>query len=170
MKSIAQKLGLDADASEEAILEELTKLQKRADAAEKQLAATTTERDQIKNRCTSLEGEICESLLDACGLKPEDRRRPHLVNGIKPLTNREARITHLADFGLRPTEMRMHVPGRVLNRAEGRTPATTSDLGDEQALAARAAKIKNRANELVAEGSSFERAWNLATTEINAGK
>jgi len=168
MKSIAIKLGLAADTSDEALLEEVIKLQNRATTAEKQVTALTTERDQFKNRCTGLEGEICDSLLDACGLKSDDRRRPHLLGGLKPLANREARITHLADFGLKPLERGIYSTAvRILNRADGKTPATTSDSTDEEALAAKATRIKNRANELVASGTPFERAWNLATTEIN---
>lgn len=167
MKSIALKLGLAADTSDETILDEVARLQNRAVTAEKQVTALTTERDHIKNRCTSLEGEICESLLDACGIKTDDRRRPHLIGGLKPLANRDARITHLADFGLKPLERGNHsAPARILNRAEGKTPVT-ADSTDEEALSAKATRIKNRANELVASGTPFERAWNLATAEIN---
>ena len=65
MKSIATRLGLSADASEESVLAEVTKLQNRCTAAEGQLTPLTTERDELKNRVTALDAEQIDAELDA---------------------------------------------------------------------------------------------------------
>jgi len=128
MKSIAAQLGLSAEASEDAILAEVTKLHNRATSAESQIAALTTERDTlktetgtIKNRVTELEtanttllGEQIDADLDAAGIKDEtvkNRWKPVLGT----LKNRAERQTFLAD--LAPEKQ------NLTNRASATVPA-----------------------------------------------
>lgn len=137
MKSIAQKLGLAAEASEDAILAEVTKLQNRLTTLEPLEAENTT----LKNRTTELETEQCETLLDACGIKKDDKRRAHLVSSLKMLKNRDERLAHLLDFEIKPIEAKEKTNStRVLNRGDNRQTnaqsaapqqLTSAQLGNE---------------------------------------
>ncbi len=131
MKSIAQKLGLAPEASEDAILGEVTKLQNRLTTLEPLEAENTT----LKNRVAATEGEQYETLLDACGLKKDDVRRARLVPALKTLKNREERLAYLADFELKPVEAKKDTAAqtRVLNRGAGN--------GGQQVTAASGATI-----------------------------
>lgn len=161
MKSIAQKLGLAAEASEDAILGEVIKLQNRLTTLE----PLSGENEKLKNRVAEVEADACESLLDGCGIKPDDKRRAHLVSSLKVLKNREERLAHLLDFDIKPVEDKAGKPAqsRVLNRKDGKQTEAITEEADEQALAG---KIKNRTNELQATGMKFDRAWNQATAEL----
>lgn len=146
MKSIAQKLGLAPEASEDAILGEVTKLQNRLTTLEPLEAENT----KLKNRVAEIDGDQCETLLDACGLKKDDARRTRLVPVLKTLKNREERLSYLADFEIKPVEPKPDKPGagRVLNRADGKggekqTAATTGEVTSAQ-LHVEIRKIMNR--------------------------
>jgi phage I-like protein len=173
MKLIANRLGLSADASEEAILGELDKVIKNANGVN----IVTTERDTLKNRVTELEKttndlqvEIVDGLMDACGIKEDDKIRNRLRPALTPMKNREERIEALADFGFelggakaeeRPTQTKLH------NR-EGKQPEQkrgSSAKGDEKEIAER---IRNRATELhgAAPGRGFNNCWEQAQREI----
>ena len=153
MKNIASKLGLAAEASEEAIVAAVTKIMNRN--AELEPLAETNK--TLTNRLTALEGEQIDSLLTEC--KVTDAK---IINRVKPalapLANREERLKYLADFGYKPGEAK-----RVLNRGSGTAPdETTPAAGDEQA---RVEKIRNRCSELQKSGLKFDAAWAKAVSE-----
>ena len=141
MKSIAQKLGLAAEASEEAILDGVIKLQNRIAALEPLQAENTT----LKNRIATQDGESVDALLDLHQVKDEklrNRLKPVLV----PLANREERVAALLDFGHKPAEAgKTTASTRLLNRKDGKQTETATEAADEQELAQ---KITNRATEL----------------------
>lgn len=157
MKNIAAKLGLAPEASEEAILGEVTKLQNRITTLEPLDAENTT----LKNRVAEVEGDACESLLDGCGIKKDDKRRAHLVSSLKVLKNREERLAHLLDFDIKPVEGKETKvqQSRVLNRGEGK-PATTQTAtvdAAEQSSFVESIRVKNRC--------TFAEAWDQAKRE-----
>ena len=163
MKQIASRLGLSADASEEAILGELTKILNRAETAEGQIAPLTTELATLKNRVATMENESADSILDAHGIKEDDKDRAAFKAGL--IHNRETGIAFLKRMGKSATEKKP-----LTNRGEAKTPgdAAESTAGDEQSTAA---KITNRAKEL--QGNSkrtFNDCWNQARQEVDAAK
>lgn len=134
MKNIATKLGLAPEASEDAILGEVIKLQNRLTTLE----PLSAENEKLKNRITAFDGEQVDSLLALHGVKEEK-----LVNRLKPvlaaMPTRADRVAALLDFGFKPAEATKPAPasGRVLNRADGK-PAAAEPAGNEQELAAKA--------------------------------
>lgn len=161
MKNIATKLGLAAEASEDAILAEVTKIMNRATEAEGKVTPLTQRVTALETDNQTLLGEQVDALLAGHGVKEEK-----VINRLKPvlvgLKNRDERIAALTDFGFKPLEAGKTASTRVLNRGEGKAPEATVDSTDEQA---KAEKIRNRANQLVAGGMKFEQAWNMARTE-----
>ncbi|MGB8352640.1 MAG: phage protease, partial [Chthoniobacteraceae bacterium] len=94
MNQIATKLGLSADASEEAILGELARILNRAADAETRLRPLADENASLKNRIDSLESEQIDADLDAHGIREENVRgklRPVLI----PMKNRADRVDFL---------------------------------------------------------------------------
>jgi phage I-like protein len=168
MKQIATKLGLSADASEDAIVGELGKILNRATTAEANLATVTTERDTLRNRMLVIDGEIIDADLDAAGITDEAIR-----NKVKPvllkMSNRDERVDFI---GL------MHKPAaekpgktaqvKLLNR-DGKKPGDAqADTGDDQE---KAEKIRNRAEELhgAAPMRGFDSCWRQAQREVLGG-
>jgi len=155
MKQIAQRLGLSADASEEAILGELTKIENRARTAEGALAPLTTERDTLKNRVASLEESQVEADLAAAGIKSDDPDRAALKTGL--LLNRESGLAFLKRIGSRQSPQKT----QITNRATAQTPAggkvstapVTNRMAEQRAEIGRQ-KVTNRC--------SHEEAFNLA--------
>jgi hypothetical protein len=144
MTTVCTALGLSADAAEEAVLAEVTRLQNRLAGLQSLEAEHTT----LRNRNRELEGEQCEVLLDVCGIDARDARRPRLKAGLEFLKNREERLGYLADFGLKPGETRPAKPAqRVLNRGTG-DAGRPQAVGEEHAGQNQAAKIMNRARQL----------------------
>ena len=146
MKQIATRLGLSADASEEAILGELTKLENRATTAEAQVAPLTVERDTLKNRVTELDAEQIDADLDAHGVKDEavrNRLKPVLV----PMKNREDRVAFLTEVVAKPaTETK---PQTKLFNRDGKAPIGKGASGDNVgAEKEKAQRIMNRSVEL----------------------
>lgn len=132
MKSVAALLGLSADASEEAIHAEVTKCKNRVTTLEGEVAPLQNRSTELETENKTLLGEQCDALLDAHGVKEDDKRRPHLVNNLKTLKNREARTAFLADFGLKPVEAKAPSTNvRVLNRQDG-TQTETLDVGNHE--------------------------------------
>lgn len=148
MKLIAQKLGLSADASEDAILGELVKIENRATTAEAALAPVTTERDTLKNRVQDMVTSVANSDLDEFGITTEDERneyRPMLI------ANREGTRKLLArgKAPAKPAEKSQPLH----NRAGAKTPvspAANQDGEVTEADKASASRISNRAGELKA--------------------
>ena len=98
MKSVCTLLGLSPDAAEDAVLAEVTKLKNRNAALE----PLATENLTLKNRNTELEGEQCDGLMDAHGLKADAPARVTLKPVLLTLKNREARTSFLKDCVIAP--------------------------------------------------------------------
>lgn len=121
MKSIAQKLGLAPEASEDAILGEVTKLQNRLTTLEPLEAENTT----LKNRITTHDGEQVEALLDLHQVK-EEKLRNRLKPVLVAMKDRAERVAALLDFGHKPADPAKPAQTRVLNRANGKPGETTA--------------------------------------------
>jgi hypothetical protein len=147
MNTVAIKLGLAADAPEETVLAEVSRLLNRIT----ELVPHEEENKSLRDRLSAIDDEQVHTLLDLHGVKDEkirNRLKPVLMS----LKNREERVAALSDFGFKPEERRS--PGRpaarLLNRFEGRQPRAEIVNLNEQALAQRAEaeigdyKIRNR--------------------------
>jgi len=166
MKSIAQKLGLAAEASEDAILAEVTKLQNRVT----ELTPLAEENTKLKNRVAKADEAAVSALLASHNVKDEK-----VLNRLKPvitaIDTHEERVAALNDLGFKvENKPAAAAPGtRVLNRqpAAVTTTATAETPADDKELAQ---KIMNRTVELQGKGMKFEPAWTQARREIIAGK
>ena len=147
MKQIAQKLGLSADASEEAIIGELTKLENRATTAEAQVSPLTVERDTLKNRLAELDAEQIDADLDAHGVK-DAAVRNRLKPVLAPMKNREERVAFLTDVVAKPATQA--APQTKLFNRDGKSPSGGKNANGENTGAERerAQRITNRAVEL----------------------
>lgn len=162
MKSIAQKLGLAPEASEDAILGEVTKLQNRLTKLEPFEAEVTT----LKNRIKDVETSAIES--EVAGLLAERKiTDDKVVNRLKPvlanLKNREDRAAFLDDCGFKAEAAKTASSTRIINRADSRSAATATETDD----AAKADKIRNRAHELktTAPTRDWDSCWQQASRE-----
>lgn len=167
MKSVATKLGLSADASEEAVLAEVTKIMNRATDAEGKITPLQTRVTALETENGALLGEQIDSDLAAHGVKDEkvvNRVRPILVG----LKNRAERVSFIELFGSQETKETKGTEGtrQVLNRADAKTPGAKG-AGEPANEQEKAQKILNRANELrgSAPGRSWESCWNQAVSE-----
>jgi len=110
MNKIANKLGLAAEASEDAILEAVTKIMNR-NAELEPLAADNT---KLKNRLTQLDNDAVDALLASHGVKEEK-----ILNRLKPvvlaLPTLAERTAAVVDFGFKPVEA-----GKTTRRAANR--------------------------------------------------
>ena len=163
MKNIAIKLGLTAEAGEDAILAEMTRLQNRLTLLEPLSAENTT----LKNRLTELEREQIETLLDAHGIGAgETGRRERLQPVLLNLKNRAERQAFL-DECLPKTappirqnrgetasaQVKLH--NRDTRPPGGGNPTSGNATADETG---KAAKIINRARELKKETPNLSHA------------
>lgn len=160
MKSVATKLGLSAEASEDAVLDAVTKLMNRAVEAEQALVP-------LKNRLTSLETDNqsllaaqVESDLDRLqnrfkADKREDWRKALEANRGQAL----ALLEGLPEVSATAAPQQAAATGQVLNRATAQTPAaaTVKPKKDELNTAVNDYKVKNRC--------SFEEAWEAVRRE-----
>jgi Mu-like prophage I protein len=147
MNTVAIKLGLAGDVSEEIILAEVSRLLNRVT----DMIPHEEENKSLRDRLGAIDGEQVHTLLDLHGVRDEKIR-----NRLKPvlmgLKNREERVAALLDFGFKPEERRANdrQPPRLLNRGEGRAARVEIIHLNEQALAERAEaeigdyKIRNR--------------------------
>jgi len=169
MKSIATRLGLSPDASEEALLGELGKIFNRATTAEGQIKPLTDENVILKNRVGELLGEQIDADLDGHGIKDEAIRgklKP-VLTGMK---NREERVEFLGLMNKGGGGKEVKKP--LTNRGGAQTPdGSAPKAADEESEKAKALKIKNRAQELkgAAPARDFGQCWNQARTEVEAG-
>lgn len=145
MKLIATKLGLSADASEEAILGALDKVTNRAAEAEGKLASITTERDTLKNRVSELDAEQICADLDAHGVKDEAVRN-RLTPVLGAMKNREERVAFLTDIVAKPAPEAK--PQNKLFNRDGKAPAAGKNAETTGADKDKAQRIMNRAAEL----------------------
>jgi hypothetical protein len=167
MKSVAAKLGLSADASEEAVLAELAKVMNRATEAEGKVGPLTNRVQELEQRMVVLVDEQIDADLAARGVTDEK-----ILNRVKPvlkgLANREERAAWLNDMAIAQTKTATTQAkdagnaAAVLNRAGAKTPETKTP-----GAAASVEAIRNRANELIKGGMPFESAWAQARNEAN---
>jgi hypothetical protein len=147
MNTVANKLGLAADVSEETILAEVTRLLNRL----AEMIPHDDENKSLRERLSAIDGEQVHTLLDLHGVRDE-KIRHRLQPVLTSLKNREERVAALLDFGFKPEERRTteRPTPRLLNRNEGRQPRAELITANEQALAQRAEaeigdyKIRNR--------------------------
>jgi phage I-like protein len=123
MKSVATKLGLSPDASEEAILADVTKLLNRGDISIADLNTLRNEAQTLKTDNTALLDEQIDGVLaerNITDTKIINRLKPML----KPLKNRADRIACLDEIGFDGEEetAETETAGKVLNRNDGKTP------------------------------------------------
>lgn len=168
MKSIAQKLGLAAEASEDAILAEVTKIQNRITTLEPLEAANTT----LKTENTTLLGEQCDALMDAHGIKGDDKVRNRLRPVLTSLKNREDRTAALIEFGFKPVEAGKANAATTQTKLHNRdTKAPVKGAAEDtegKADQAKADKIMNRARKIMGEipNTSLATATRMAQNEI----
>lgn len=164
MKNIASRLKLSADASEDAICEQLDKLTNRLATLE----PLATENSTLKNRNTELEAEGIAALLDAYGVK-EEGKRTKLAPVLATLKNRDERVAFLTDILPAPApakDAKKDDQGRMLNRSGAQLPGAkggTNATEDEPAD-----RFKRLMNRHVTEGKlTKSAALQLAITEDN---
>jgi phage I-like protein len=152
MKQVSAKLGLQPDASEDAVLAAVTKLMNRSTELEATNATLTTENEGLKK-------DQVELALD----KYKNRFKPEKRDAWKNrLTEDYAGAVEILDE--MPEQPKAGTPsggGKMLNRKDASTP---EDKGGDKAAGEQDAmryvnevKLRNRC--------SFEEAWNLARTE-----
>ena len=173
MKNIATKLGLAAEASEDAILAEVTKIQNRAT----QLEPLDAENKTLKNRVAELDASSVDALLAAHGVKDAK-----VLNRMKPIllatavADRQACLDELlpkSSQGSIPIHRDPTAQTKLFNR-NTTPPAGGKGVGteDHQAVNARAQKIMNRAREIKKESPGVSDATSviMAQREVeNAG-
>jgi phage I-like protein len=124
MQSVAKLLGLSADASEESVLEAVTKIKNRAETAEGQL-------EPIKNRVTTLETDnkaLLEAQVESDLTNYGNRFKPAVRETWKAalLKNRAETVKLLE--AMEPVQA---TPGKaVLNRADGKQPVQALNADD----------------------------------------
>ena len=170
MKQIATKLGLSAEASEDAILGELATLQNRATEAEKKLLPVTEELAAVKNRLKETEEANADAALESAGIKKDDP--DHAIIRTAIIANREgglAMLKRIKPAAAKPAPE----TSRLTNRATAKAPNGTIE-GNENAAdpkaEARAGAIRNRANQIKKQTPSLthHQAWQQAKSEILA--
>jgi hypothetical protein len=163
MKNIATKLGLVADAGEDAILAEMTRLQNRLALLEPLSAENAT----LKNRLTELDREQVETLLDSHGIGAgEATRRERLQPVLLGLKNRAERQAFLDECLPKTTAVVRKSFGDggnqqlKLHNRDTRPPGGSNQTpGDTIAVeTAKAARIINRARELKKETRNLSHA------------
>lgn len=173
MKKIASKLGLSAEASEDAILEKIQALLDQAKAHQ----TKEEESMKVENRLRELEAEQIDGLIADAGITDEDK-----IKTVKPmlggLKNRAERVDFLKLLKSDKTETTPtgKSPMTVQNRAK--TPEGKGDeVKDAKADNARAVRIQNRAAEIrstskgrISLSAAYSQAGAQVDAEIAAGK
>ncbi|HXI73461.1 MAG TPA: phage protease [Verrucomicrobiae bacterium] len=164
MKSIATKLGLAAEASEDAILAEVTKILNRATTAEAELTPLKNRKTELETQNQTLLGEQVDGIL--VEHKITDTK---VINRLKPvltgLKDRADRVGYLTDCGFKAGGEKTTTT-RVLNRGTGAASAQTGEETDEAAEQERAVKVMNRATNIMKEIPSI----GLATATAMAAR
>jgi hypothetical protein len=149
MKNIAQKIGLAADATEDAILAEVTRLQSRLTTLE----PLEAENLKLKNRMQQIDEDAVTGLLAEQKIADEkivNRLKPVLVN----FATRAERVAFLDDCGF--TSVTLDPTGKPQNKLRNRDtrPPQSGKAGEASndegpsGDPAKAVKIMNRAREL----------------------
>lgn len=164
MKNVATKLGLSAEASEDAVLEAVTKLLNRAEQAEAGLEPLNARVKALETENRALLEAQAEADLDKYANRIKPEKRAAWKGAL--LANRAQALELLE--GLPEPEPPKNSPATatVLNRAQTKTPEGKAGVADP-AAAALAAKIRNRAAQIAKDQNlSFSRAWELAKGEF----
>lgn len=162
MLNIATKLGLAAEASEDAILAEVTKLQNRVT----ELTPLADENTKLKNRLTEVDSQAVAALLASHGVK--DAKVLNRLTPVVQAAPAPERAALLADLGFKPVEAAKPAT-KVLNRGGGaEAVAESATAGADEKTVAQ--KIKNRAAELkgASPNRSFDSCWSQAIQETAA--
>jgi phage I-like protein len=162
MKSVATKLGLSAEANEDSILAEVTKLQNRVTTLE----PLSEENTKLKNRVAQIDADAIDALLAERGVKDAK-----VLNRLRPVlqscATREERLATLDDFGFKVADTTTTTTTRVLNRGTGAAVEKKAQDTD-QAARDRAAKVMNRAQAIMEKTPSLglATATSMAASEI----
>ena len=146
MKSIAEKLGLSAEATEAEILAAIETLQGKVTTAETQVAET--EADAVMNRF---------------GSRVPEASRAHWK---QELVKNRASAEKLMEASF---PVQVAAPGRIFNRdgAAAPEPAEAAAAKATKEAEAKAAAIRNRASEISSrEKIPFNQAFNRASAEL----
>lgn len=155
MKTVCTLLGLSADASEEALHAAVSKIINRGDITPEDLTKLRNRSTELETTNKTLLDEQVEALLDAHGVK-EEKVRNRLSGVLTGMKNRKERVEALVDFGFEPVDPKAENEekpaqrgGKVLNRAQAKTPASkTGESEEENARKAEAEiadyKVRNR--------------------------
>jgi len=174
MKSVATKLGLSAEASEETILAEVSKFMNRATDAEGKIAPLQQRVTDLESANSTLLIEQIDADFATAGIKDEkiiNRHKP-ILSDTKHFKTRQERVDFIADLakpaaGEQPTsqgnQMKLH------NR-NTKPPGQGGGSDDKAAERARATKIQNRACELQKQTPSLSlaTAYSMAQREIES--
>ena len=170
MKSVATKLGLSAEASEEAVLAAVTSVMNRAETAEASLGPAKNRVTELETTNQGLMTEQVDALLDAHGVK-EEKVRNRLKPVLGALKNRQERIDALGDFGFKLGEVNpaATTQQRKLHNRDTKAPDDAGGAGDTAAENARVIKIQNRACELQKQMPTLSTAtaYTMAGREIS---
>jgi hypothetical protein len=178
MKSIACKLGLAAEASEEAVLDALTKIINRADEATQRLTTAQGRIALLETESATLLNDQIEADFAAAGIKDEkiiNRHKP-ILSDAKHFKNRAERVEFIRDIagdggaGRAATSRAASsgAPQTKLHNRDTRPPTLDLDKGLEAPHRAEATKIQNRAFELLKQmpNLSTATAYTMAQAEL----
>jgi phage I-like protein len=154
MKSIAEKLGLPAEATEEEIIAAIASLMEKAGKAE------------------TMEAEVkAEDILNRNAKRiPAGQRDAWKAELIKNREGAEKLILTLPEAEEKKGEGKPAIFNRQgAGVPDGKFLTEEDEAADDKKATARAAQIRNRANTIAAEqGISFNRAWDRAESEFPA--
>lgn len=154
MKSVCTLLGLSADASEEAVYAEVSKLRNRASTLETELTPLQHRVTELEAANHSLLDDQLATDLDGRGIK-DDHVRNRLLPVLKSMKNREERVAFLKEVvGLSPSpgvpsgqhqrklfNRETHAPGAVESALSGQDDKTRVEQAEREILDYR---VKNR--------------------------
>ena len=145
MKSVATKLGLSADASEEAVLEQVSKLMNRATAAEDQVTPLTARVMALEAGNLVLLSEQLDADFATAGVTDGKiiNRHKGLLSDPKHFKNREERVAFITE--LAPAKAGTTSQRKLMNR-DTRPPEGGETEGRAESV--KATRIMNRAAEL----------------------
>jgi phage I-like protein len=160
MKTVATKLGLAAEASEEAVLDAVTKIMNRTTEADAALAPLQASIKTIEAENATLRETQADADLAPIKNRLTDDQAKNLRAQL--ITNRAAVLPLLGMIG-QPTPTTPTPPenSRILNRQDATSPKDTAKENNKS----KADKILNRARELVKGGLQFQTAYAQATEE-----
>jgi phage I-like protein len=156
MKTVAAKLGLSAEASEEAILAGVTALQNRVEKAEADVTPLKNRAEKAEARVITLEGEVVESTLDKYSNRFPKEKREGWKKAL--IANRETTVELLEGLtviGGAPAK------GPILNRSNAGTPGDTQTANTSDAATLAATAEKEITDYRIANRCSYSEARNV---------